>query len=51
MEGVPHRIIEGALIAAYAVDSHEVIFYINAEANLSSQRMTIAVEQATEHRT
>ncbi len=48
MEGVPHRIIEGALIAAYAVDSHEIIFYINAEANLSSQRMATAVEQATE---
>ncbi len=48
MEGVPHRIIEGALIAAYAVDSHEIIFYINAEANLSSQRMTMAVKQAAE---
>ena len=48
MEGVPHRIVEGALIAAYAIDSHQIIFYINAEANLSSQRMTMAVEQATE---
>jgi len=48
MEGVPHRIIEGALIAAYAIDSREIIFYINAEANLSSQRMSKAVEQATE---
>ena len=48
MEGVPHRIVEGALIAAYAIDSHEIIFYINAEANLSSQRMAIAVEQAAE---
>lgn len=46
MEGVPHRIIEGALIAAYAIDSHEIIFYINAEANLSSQRMALAVKQA-----
>ncbi len=48
MEGVPHRIIEGALIAAYAIDSHEIIFYINAEANLSSRRMSMAVEQATD---
>ena len=48
MEGVPHRIMEGALIAAYAIDSHEIIFYINAEANLSSRRMTMAVEQATD---
>ena len=48
MEGVPHRIIEGALIAAYSVDAAEVIFYINAEANLSNCRMALAIEQATE---
>ena len=48
MEGVPHRIIEGALIAAYAVDSSDVIFYINAEANLSNQRMALAIQQANE---
>ena len=48
MEGVPHRIIEGALIAAYAVDANEVIFYINAEANLSNRRMAMAIEQATD---
>ena len=48
MEGVPHRIIEGALIAAFSVDAREVIFYINAEANLSSHRMALAVEQATD---
>jgi NADH:ubiquinone oxidoreductase subunit F (NADH-binding) len=47
MEGVPHRIIEGALIAAYAVDANDVIFYINAEANLSNRRMALAIEQAT----
>ena len=48
MEGVPHRIIEGALIAAYAVDANEIIFYINAEANLSNRRMALAIEQATD---
>ena len=48
MEGVPHRIIEGALIAAYSVDATEVIFYINAEANLSNRRMALAIEQAME---
>ena len=48
MEGVPHRLIEGAIIAAYASDVHEAYIYINAEANLSAERMQIAVEQAYE---
>ena len=46
MEGVPHRIIEGACIAAYASDARDIIFYINAEANLSAQRMETAIRQA-----
>ena len=46
MEGVPHRILEGAIIAAYASGvSHEYI-YINAEAKLSSERMERAIRQA-----
>ena len=48
MEGVPHRIIEGACIAAYASDASDIIFYINAEANLSSQRMETAIQHARE---
>ena len=46
MEGAPHRLIEGACIAAYACDIQDVIFYINAEANLSARRVENAVEQA-----
>ena len=46
MEGVPHRIIEGAIIAAYASDVHDAYIYINAEANLSAERMQLAIEQA-----
>ena len=48
MEGVPHRIIEGACIAAYASNASDIIFYINAEANLSAQRMELAIQQARE---
>ena len=48
MEGAPHRIIEGACIAAYASDATDIIFYINAEANLSAQRMQTAIQQARE---
>ena len=46
MEGVPHRLIEGAVIAAYASGVQEAYIYINAEANLSAERMQLAVEQA-----
>ena len=48
MEGAPHRIIEGACIAAYASDATDIIFYINAEANLSAQRMETAIQHARE---
>ena len=46
MEGVPHRIIEGAIIAAYASGVHDTYIYINAEANLSAERMQLAIEKA-----
>ena len=49
MEGAPHRIIEGAIIAAYSSGIHEAYIYINAEANLSSDRMQIALAQAYEN--
>ena len=48
MEGVPHRIIEGACIAAYASNASRVIFYVNAEANLSADRMERAIGQASD---
>ncbi len=46
MEGMPHRIIEGALIAAYAAGVDSVVIYINAEADLSAQRLSEAVADA-----
>ena len=46
MEGVPHRIIEGAIIAAYAAGVSEATIYINAEAHLSAERMAEALSQA-----
>jgi NADH-quinone oxidoreductase subunit F len=45
MEGVPHKIIEGALIAAYAVGAENIFFYINAEAHLSYERMNSAIKE------
>ena len=46
MEGVPHRLVEGAIIAAYASGVDEAYVYINAEANLSAERMQQSVDQA-----
>ena len=46
MEGIPHRLIEGAIIASYASSVSEAFVYINAEAHLSTQRMQLAIDQA-----
>ena len=46
MEGNPHRIIEGAVIAAYAAGAENVVIYINAEADLSADRMAAALALA-----
>ena len=46
MEGVPHRVLEGTIIAAYASGVSQAYLYINAEAGLSADRMGRAVEQA-----
>ncbi len=46
MEAVPYRILEGMTIAAYATGVDKAFLYINAEAELSAQRMQNAVDQA-----
>ena len=46
MEGDPHRLLEGALLAAYAAGASRVYFYIHGEAHLSAKRMSQALESA-----
>jgi NADH:ubiquinone oxidoreductase subunit F (NADH-binding)/NADH:ubiquinone oxidoreductase subunit E len=46
MEGDPHRLLEGALLAAYASGATRIYLYIHGEAHLSAQRMDHAVEDA-----
>jgi NADH-quinone oxidoreductase subunit F len=46
MEGDPHRLLEGALLAAYASGAGRIILYIHGEADLSAKRMKGAVESA-----
>ena len=46
MEGDPHKMIEGMLIAAYAVGAQEGYIYVRAEYPLAVQRLKIAIEAA-----
>lgn len=46
MEGNPHRIIEGMIIAAKAVNANEAYIYVRAEYPLAVTRMQKAVEDA-----
>jgi NADH:ubiquinone oxidoreductase subunit F (NADH-binding)/NADH:ubiquinone oxidoreductase subunit E len=46
MEGDPHRLLEGALLAAYAAGAGRIYFYLHGEAHLSAARVAQAVEDA-----
>jgi NADH-quinone oxidoreductase subunit F len=48
IEGDPHSIIEGMIIAAYAIGASEGIVYCRAEYPLAVKRLYIALEQARE---
>ena len=48
MNRVPHRLIEGALIAAHAVDSQHVFIYIRGEYLDPFESLRAALEQARE---
>ena len=46
MEGDPHRLLEAVLLAAFAIGAGHAILYIHGEAELSAERMRVALEQA-----
>lgn len=48
MEGDPHKMIEGMIIAAYAVGAHEGYIYVRAEYPLAIKRLKIAIASAKE---
>jgi NADH-quinone oxidoreductase subunit F len=48
LESFPYRIIEGMLIAGYATDAREGIFYIRAEYPLAVERVRNAISQCYE---
>jgi NADH-quinone oxidoreductase subunit F len=47
MEADPHQILEGVLLAAYAVGASRAILYVHGEAHLAAARLAGAVDQAT----
>ncbi len=46
VEGNPHSVLEGMIIGAYAIGSHEGYIYIRNEYPLAVKNMRIALEQA-----
>ena len=48
MEGDPHKILEGMIIAGVATDSTEGYIYVRAEYPLAVSRLSIAIQQAEE---
>ncbi|MBI4246146.1 MAG: NADH-quinone oxidoreductase subunit F, partial [Candidatus Rokubacteria bacterium] len=46
MEGDPHRILEGVLLAAYAAGASQAILYVHGEADRSAARLAAAVSAA-----
>ncbi len=48
LEGDPHRILEGMLLAAYSIGAQNGFFYIRAEYPLAIKRIRQAIEQARE---
>ncbi len=49
IEGDPHSVIEGMIIAAYAIGASEGFVYCRAEYPLAIRRLKHAISQATEH--
>ena len=48
LEGDPHSVLEGMIIAAYAVEASGGVIYCRAEYPLAIKRLNIALKQARE---
>jgi NADP-reducing hydrogenase subunit HndC len=49
LEGNPHSVLEGLIIGAYAIGSHEGFIYVRQEYPLAVENVTIALEQARKY--
>ena len=50
MESVPHQVLEGMLIAAYATGASRLIIYCRAEYPMAIKHLKIAIEQIYAHK-
>lgn len=46
LEGDPHRVLEGMLIAAYAIGASQAFIYVRAEYPIAVKHVKLAIEQA-----
>ncbi len=46
LEGDPHRVLEGMLIAAYAIGASRAFIYVRAEYPMAVKHISLAIEQA-----
>lgn len=49
LEGNPHSVLEGMIIGAFAIGSHDGYIYVRNEYPLAIENVTTAIEQAREH--
>ena len=49
MEGNPHSVLEGLIIGAYAIGSHQGFVYVREEYPLAVENLEIALKQAEEY--
>jgi len=49
LEGAPHSVIEGMIIGAYAIRSHQGFIYVRNEYPLAVKNVNIAIKQAEEY--
>ena len=49
LEGNPHSVLEGLIIGAYAIGSHQGFIYVRQEYPLAVENLSVALEQAREH--
>ena len=49
LEGVPHQVLEGMIIAAYAIGASRGFVYVRAEYPIAVEHVTLAIRQARAH--
>ncbi|MBT3276253.1 MAG: NADH-quinone oxidoreductase subunit NuoF, partial [Spirochaetales bacterium] len=48
LEGTPHQVLEGMIIAAYAIGAHHGFIYVRAEYPIAVDHINLAIKQARE---